>query len=153
MKTVLASLIAGSMACLFYHNPHPPAFQGVYNDGLKTIWLQRPLNSSTPHLALGTGQKRKVLRGHCGKTAFRSFFLYSHKLKTTSYCESQVQSFWNNIPLEEKSMKSHRKELWFNIPSRRGFVNITREVEAAIRESGVKEGLVLVNASLLHHHL
>ena len=43
-------------------------------------------------------------------------------------------------------MKSHRKELWFNIPSRRGFVNITREVEAAIRESGVKEGLVLVNA-------
>jgi secondary thiamine-phosphate synthase enzyme len=43
-------------------------------------------------------------------------------------------------------MKSHRKELWFNVPSRRGFVNITREVETAIRESGVKEGLVLVNA-------
>lgn len=43
-------------------------------------------------------------------------------------------------------MKSHRKELWFNIPSRRGFVNITREVEAVIQESGVKEGLVLVNA-------
>lgn len=43
-------------------------------------------------------------------------------------------------------MKSHRKELWFNIPSRRGFVNITREVETAIQESGVKEGLVLVNA-------
>ena len=43
-------------------------------------------------------------------------------------------------------MKSHRKELWFNIPSRRGFVNITRDVEAAIRESRVKEGLVLVNA-------
>jgi secondary thiamine-phosphate synthase enzyme len=43
-------------------------------------------------------------------------------------------------------MKSHRKELWFNIPARRGFVNITREVEAAVRESGVKEGLVLVNA-------
>lgn len=49
-------------------------------------------------------------------------------------------------------MKSHRKELWFNIPSRRGFVNITREVETAIRESGVKEGLVLVNASLSHSH-
>lgn len=43
-------------------------------------------------------------------------------------------------------MKSHRKELCFNIPSRRGFVNITREVETAIRESEVKEGLVLVNA-------
>ena len=43
-------------------------------------------------------------------------------------------------------MKSYRKELWFNIPTRRGFVNITRDVEAAIRESRVKEGLVLVNA-------
>jgi secondary thiamine-phosphate synthase enzyme len=43
-------------------------------------------------------------------------------------------------------MKSLRKELSFNIPQRRGFVNITREVESALRESGVKEGLVLVNA-------
>lgn len=43
-------------------------------------------------------------------------------------------------------MKSYRKELWFNIPTRRGFVNITSDVEGAIRESGVKEGLVLVNA-------
>jgi len=43
-------------------------------------------------------------------------------------------------------MKSYRKELWFNIPSRRGFVNITPEVEIAIRESGIKDGLILVNA-------
>ncbi len=43
-------------------------------------------------------------------------------------------------------MKSYRKELTFNIPSRRGFVNITRQVEEALRESGIKEGLVLVNA-------
>lgn len=43
-------------------------------------------------------------------------------------------------------MKSFRKELWFNIPKRRGLVNITRDVQAAIDESGVKEGLVLVNA-------
>jgi thiamine phosphate synthase YjbQ (UPF0047 family) len=49
-------------------------------------------------------------------------------------------------------MKTHRKELWFNIPSRRGFVNITPQVEEALRESGVKEGLVLVNASLSHFH-
>ena len=42
-------------------------------------------------------------------------------------------------------MKSFRKELTFNIPTRRGFVNITREVEEAIRESGIKEGLCLVN--------
>ena len=43
-------------------------------------------------------------------------------------------------------MKSFRKELWFNIPARRGFVNITRDVEEALHESGVQEGLVLVNA-------
>jgi len=41
-------------------------------------------------------------------------------------------------------MKSYRKELWFNIPSRRGFVNITPEVESALRESGIREGLCLV---------
>ena len=43
-------------------------------------------------------------------------------------------------------MKSYRKELWFNVPKRRGLVNITRDVQAAVDESGVKEGLVLVNA-------
>lgn len=43
-------------------------------------------------------------------------------------------------------MKSYRKELIYNLPSRRGFVNITREVEKCVRESGVKDGLVLVNS-------
>jgi secondary thiamine-phosphate synthase enzyme len=43
-------------------------------------------------------------------------------------------------------MKSYRKELWFNVPSRRGFINITPEVDECVRASGVKEGLVLVNA-------
>lgn len=43
-------------------------------------------------------------------------------------------------------MKSYRKELWFAIPTRRAFVNITPEVQGAVRESGIKEGLALVNA-------
>ncbi len=43
-------------------------------------------------------------------------------------------------------MKSFRKELWFNVPKRRQIVRITEEVQAAIDESGIKEGLVLVNA-------
>ncbi len=43
-------------------------------------------------------------------------------------------------------MKSFRKELWFNIPQRRKIVNITNDVQRAIDESGIKEGLVLVNA-------
>ena len=43
-------------------------------------------------------------------------------------------------------MKTHRKELWFETPQRTAFVNITPQVEEAIRDSGVKEGLCLVNA-------
>ena len=43
-------------------------------------------------------------------------------------------------------MKSYRKELWFEIPGRRGYVNITARVEQCLRESGVREGLALVNA-------
>ena len=43
-------------------------------------------------------------------------------------------------------MKSYRKELWLNIPSRRGFKNITSEVDTALRESGIQEGLTLVSA-------
>ena len=43
-------------------------------------------------------------------------------------------------------MKSYRKELWFEIKKRRQFVNITREVEECLLESGIKEGFVLCNA-------
>ena len=43
-------------------------------------------------------------------------------------------------------MRNYRKELWFNTPERVGFINITPEVEDCLRESGVSEGLVLVNA-------
>ncbi len=43
-------------------------------------------------------------------------------------------------------MKSHRKELLYTVPTRFGFVNITPEVEQALRESGIREGMCLVNA-------
>jgi secondary thiamine-phosphate synthase enzyme len=43
-------------------------------------------------------------------------------------------------------MKSYRKELWFQIPGLRGIVNITPEVNDCLRESGIREGLCLVNA-------
>lgn len=42
-------------------------------------------------------------------------------------------------------MKTYRRELHFNLPTRRGLVNITRLVEDALRESGVQEGLILIN--------
>jgi len=43
-------------------------------------------------------------------------------------------------------MKSFRKELFFQVPSRRAFINITPDVEACLHESGINKGLVLVNA-------
>ena len=43
-------------------------------------------------------------------------------------------------------MKSYRKELWFEVPKRRLLTNITGQVEACLRESGIREGLCLVNA-------
>ncbi len=44
-------------------------------------------------------------------------------------------------------MKSYRQELWYNIPARRGFVNITADVEKCLAESRIKEGLVLVKTT------
>ena len=43
-------------------------------------------------------------------------------------------------------MKSYKEELWFNTDTRRAFINITPQVEKCLKESGVQEGLVLVNA-------
>jgi secondary thiamine-phosphate synthase enzyme len=48
--------------------------------------------------------------------------------------------------LEEKKMKSYRKELWFEVPTRRAFINITPKVEECLKESGVTDGLILINA-------
>jgi secondary thiamine-phosphate synthase enzyme len=43
-------------------------------------------------------------------------------------------------------MKNHRRELWFEVPDRRAFINITPDVEQELAASGIQEGLVLVNA-------
>ena len=43
-------------------------------------------------------------------------------------------------------MKSYRKELWMNLPTRRGYVNITPDVDACLVESGIQDGLLLCNA-------
>ena len=50
------------------------------------------------------------------------------------------------IALRRFFVKNFRKELFFNVPDRVGFVNITPEVEKCVKESGIKEGLVLVNS-------
>lgn len=43
-------------------------------------------------------------------------------------------------------MRSYRKELWFNVPARRGMLNITPEIDRCLQESGIREGMILVNA-------
>lgn len=43
-------------------------------------------------------------------------------------------------------MKSYRQELWFNVPTRRAFINITPQVQQCLYESGIAQGLILVNA-------
>jgi secondary thiamine-phosphate synthase enzyme len=50
------------------------------------------------------------------------------------------------VIIKDIEMKSYRKELFFEVPSRRGFINITATVEECLRESRIREGLVLVNA-------
>ena len=55
-------------------------------------------------------------------------------------------SEWRLLYILEKIVKSYRKELWFNIPTRMDFKNITGEVVECLRESGIKEGLALINA-------
>jgi len=47
---------------------------------------------------------------------------------------------------EPTTMKSYREELWFETKTRRAYLNITEQIEAAVKKSGVQEGLVLVNA-------
>jgi secondary thiamine-phosphate synthase enzyme len=43
-------------------------------------------------------------------------------------------------------MKSYRKELWFDVPKRRDFINITEQVADALQESGIRDGILLCNA-------
>lgn len=43
-------------------------------------------------------------------------------------------------------MRRYRKELWFHVPDRIGFINITPQVELGLKESGIRDGLILVNA-------
>jgi secondary thiamine-phosphate synthase enzyme len=43
-------------------------------------------------------------------------------------------------------LKSYRKEIWINVPERVGFINITRQIDECLQESGIKEGLCLVNS-------
>ena len=57
-----------------------------------------------------------------------------------------TQLGYNLKRTEEWVMKAYRKELWFEVPTRRALINITPQVNTCLKESGIKEGLVLVKA-------
>ncbi len=50
------------------------------------------------------------------------------------------------VAKQREDLKSYRKEFWFNLPTRRGFINITPHVETCLLESGIQEGLALICA-------
>ncbi len=67
--------------------------------------------------------------------------------KLPVYIKDEVQISHININFTKKrKMKSYRRELWFETSTRRAFINITGEVEKCLADSGIIEGLVLVNA-------
>jgi secondary thiamine-phosphate synthase enzyme len=68
-----------------------------------------------------------------------------HSLKVSNISGEYI-NFPDNINSKRINMKSYRKELWFEIATRRAFVNITGQVEKCLSESGIQEGLVLVDA-------
>ena len=49
-------------------------------------------------------------------------------------------------------MQSYRQELWFQVPGRRAFINITPQVEQCLKESGIAEGLILCNLMHMFFH-
>ena len=73
-------------------------------------------------------------------------FLGNEQNKKRSPYFGILSGIINNNTKVREEMKSYRKELWFNIPTRRAFVNITGEVEDCLRESGIQDGLALVSA-------
>ena len=76
-----------------------------------------------------------------GKESLAIFQISTHFYPSYPQSEDQKRIYERSI-----RMKSYRKELWFNVPNRRGFLNITPQVNECLRESGIKEGLVLCNA-------
>jgi secondary thiamine-phosphate synthase enzyme len=87
------------------------------------------------------GEGRRVRKKRNIKSALPFFLPYTLRLAPyTKFLSIQYFFSYN------RQMKSYRKELWFQTPGRRAFINITPEVEQALKESGVREGLALVNA-------
>lgn len=69
-----------------------------------------------------------------------------HSVPVEIRSDFRLCSHRGTVAVYADSVKSYRKELWFEIPSRCGFVNITQEVESCLAASGIREGLALINA-------
>ena len=72
---------------------------------------------------------------------------FRHHALLASLKTVRQNACWFPIRFEKSlSMKSYREELWFETKQRRAYVNITPQVEVAVKKSGIQEGMVLVNA-------
>src|SRR5687767_15854192 len=96
----------------------------------------------------GTGDVGGADDGRAGKERMRH---YSRRRPGLTICAARCRGLHlqavgtQNAP-RSSAMRSHREELWFETKTRRAYINITRQVESVVKNSGVQEGLVLVNA-------
>ncbi len=67
-----------------------------------------------------------------------------YSILNTQY--SILNTQYSILNTKYNKMKSYKKELWFDVTHRRGFINITPDIEICLEESGIKEGLLLCNA-------
>jgi secondary thiamine-phosphate synthase enzyme len=78
--------------------------------------------------------------------SLRSNAATGHRMRLTPTARSGLKKRGRPLTMGSSAMKSFRQELWFEVPRRRAYLNITPQVEACLRESGIREGLCLVNA-------
>jgi len=84
--------------------------------------------------------------GACHEEVVKAFLIRNETVEDRYVSFHLTQVFGCCACLKERPMKTYRKELWFEVPARKAFINITPKVEECLRESGIREGLVLINA-------
>jgi len=71
---------------------------------------------------------------------------YRHQIRQILFSRRPAHFYDSLLRAHARSLKSLAEHLWFEVPNRRGFINITPEIEELVHRSGVTEGLCLVNA-------
>jgi secondary thiamine-phosphate synthase enzyme len=83
------------------------------------------------------------------RTLKRPFHFRDYEMigkKFDNFVPARTRAFYHSFYVEDRSLKSLTEHLWFEVPNRRGFIKITPKIEELVHQSGVTEGLCLVNA-------